>query len=394
MATNNDNQSSQQQPELESQTQEKIEYTDKPNKKISFNPLDYLSKAKTVITNFIVGLFGKLTLSQKLYLFAFLNFALSWNDEGSIFDGISFTGVLALAGLFIEVWPKFVKVWESLLGRIFIVLFYAIIANLAVAIAAQKVNAVVGIDPSPLFYTLGFTTVLLAPMWLLGFTVVFMVLYMVFLQLWLITVFLLKLIRVPIYRDPTKFKVAFPITTNIIRIILLPIMMTSLTTVAELYVGDIHFGTPGVVEQVLQQDERSKEQLIADIDRKVKELEGSGKDVSEVLKQELQQAQNEAPENVQLSKDLLALIQKEAGQSYAEKYDNTESAERQNKRISELIAWFVHKVETFEFSQCEKTEDERAVYIGESDILVSKKNNDAEFGYDFSVRTCQLANTK
>ena len=53
------------------------------------------------------------------------------------------------------------------------------------------------------------------------------------------------------------------------------------------------------------------------------------------------------------------------------------------------IAAFVYYIEAFEYSQCEKTDKERAVSIGEYDILAVERD-DSDIGYKFSVRPCKL----
>ncbi|NVK24232.1 MAG: hypothetical protein HWE10_04840 [Gammaproteobacteria bacterium] len=337
----------------------------------------YLQKVKFVVESFWLHLTQDLSTSQKFYFAALVTLLLSMQSESSVFDGFTLTGLLALAALFSEVWPRFVKVWETLLGRVFIVLFYAILANLAVAIAAQKVNEVVGIDPSPLFYTLGFTTVVLAPLWFLGLTAVSMVVYMIALQIWIIIVFLLKLIRVPIYRNTGKTKVLYPILTNVLRVILIPIMLSSLAAVAEVYVGDIDY----------QLTDESKEK-VTNVSNGLKDTikNQAAKDAGRALNVEEQSALDEVFSSFE--QELVG--EKQPSSDSAPPIETEKGDGPDDKKILKLIASFVHNIETFEYSQCKKADNERAVFVGETDILISKENPEARLGYEFSVRVCEL----
>ena len=297
-----------------------------------------------------------LKLFQSLYLLALvlmLVFAIQGAFEKT---KIVVVGLIALTALAIELWPKFVMIWETLLGRVIIILTYAVIGNFAVAFAARKLNEIVGIDPSPLFYSISFATLIMAPAWILTLTLFAMALYTIAIQIGVLLRVGLKYLRL-IKNEQNGMR--YPITTAFTRLILMPAMFTTLVSGIESYDGR---STINVVNKQGRQAEDSKE-LTEAVEPELLESTGEAKDAKSA--EELPGALEQAAEN-----------------------DNEQ--EDENMNLDKLIAAFVHNVELFEYSQCIKAKNEHVIYIGESDILVSRPNPDSQFGYDFSVRSCTL----
>lgn len=57
-----------------------------------------------------------------------------------------------------------------------------------------------------------------------------------------------------------------------------------------------------------------------------------------------------------------------------------------------LIAGFVYNFEAFEYSECQKEDDQRAMFVGEEHVLLIRKNSDKRSGHEFVVKPCVLTN--
>jgi len=296
---------------------------------------------------------------QQLYCLAIVLAVFEFVVFDSELSGYWLVGAVALAGLAVELWPKFVSVWETLLGRILILMTYAILGHFVVAFANHELNKVVGVDPGPLIYATSFVSLLTAPLWILTLTLVAMLTYVMVQQAW----FFLTLIPrfLGLYRKSVGVNVKYPKFTRIGRLALLPFMMFSIVSSLETYGGN--FGP--------KTDEFAKDFM------KDMNLEGPEKPTDENSTQsdESEMAAKSAEDESNTSLSLVRVND----------FEITTAT-----RMESIIATFVHYVEGFQYSQCEKTDKERVLPIGEYDILVSTPDKTEPKGYRFSVRPCQL----
>ena len=306
-----------------------------------------------------------LTLWQRLYFVAFflLIFEVIFSGESVDF---TLPGIVALAALSIEVWPKFVTLWESIIGRVLIISTYIVVGNFAVAAASHQLNQIVGIDPSSLFYATGFVSVLMAPVWIITITLIGMLVYVIAKYMWFLITFLPWIIGL---YEKTGYRVdKLPKTTRAVRIVMLPVMFMSLISVLELYNEDDDFVAG--VQEGLQNGKQVGEQ-IATVDE-AEPLEVS----SNSSEQEVKDTESKQQEE-QVSADKVEVNGVEV------------TGWVRGQKMNRLIATFVYYIEGFKYSQCEKTEQERVVSLGEYDILAIEPD-DSEFGYRFTVRACKL----
>lgn len=144
---------------------------------------------------------------------------------------------------------------------------------------------------------------------------------------------------------------------------MLPVMFISLVSVLELYNETDAFVTG--VKEGWEMEKSSSEQVAA---------EDVGKDSSD-----------SAPAKTELEKkDEITL---EDGK-FTVNGKPVEDWQRSHK-MDKLIASFVYYLEGFQYSHCEKTEQERVASLGEFDILAIEPD-DSELGYRFTVRPCKL----
>lgn len=287
--------------------------------------------------------FSNLNRVQRLYYlsFVYLLFSLAFLPSSWQFN---VAGTIALCGLFIEMWPRFVGIWESLLGRVAIISTYIVVANLAVNVASQKLNEIVGIDPSPLFYSTGFVTLLMAPIWLLFVTLVVMLSYMLVVHSLLLLRLAARVTKLNVMASTSKQ--VYELRTALLKTIVIPVMFVPVVASIETY-G--YFLVDGSIE-----------------------ITGVRVDEEFVRESEVKKGQGE--------------LEAESGGQLI----TANSGMRLD--INKTIASFIFNIDLYAFSQCEKSKEERAMFIGETDILVAKRNENSRSGYDFVVRQCQLNN--
>nr|WP_297349090.1 hypothetical protein [uncultured Glaciecola sp.] len=339
---------------------------------------------------------AKLHTNQIIYVVALFLFIVVDGDMNTPNTMMWFVGILAFFGMARELWAIFLKVWESTFGRLILLVLYAAIANFTLAVAAQKVNIIITADPTQLYHTLGVTTLLVLPLWLMVVSVVGMIVIFGLMQILRLIRGILILMRiVPRIATP---KEAFPKTFIIVRLILLvPVSMTVFNSLSW-YGEQLNLPkTPGfgfsdssgsivntqvtkvglgIIENELQAEDLSDEERQDLLTAKRNLLDKYDNGINENLTENAPVTQDELLSNEKNEKVI----------------GNTNEASTKVYFLDNLIASFVYNYETFEYSHCQKGVDERVVYISENDILVVKKDNSAPTGYTFSTRSCVVVN--
>ncbi len=308
-----------------------------------------------------------LTFSQWTYFAAFILFLFT-NKEGDWEgSGIVWVGLIAGIGLSREIWHLFHRIWHTMLGKGVLLVLYAATANLALAMAAMKVNIIPGIEPTPLKFTLGFTTLIMLPMWIFTASVLMSSVLLMAGNLWLLLAGFLRLIRIKVrvhWEDQS-----FAFTSMILRIILLPIVISALYLISKPYVEQVL--TLNIPLEIIQNDltEEQLEEL-----RNLDEAARAAK-LKEFAEQDLVQ--------IRLSK----------GEAQAD--DNAQSAEDFTPRvvtdgfIDKLIAAFIFHMETYSYSSCAKEPYQRVLTIDDYSMLVAEPDENNALGYSFSIAACR-----
>lgn len=99
-----------------------------------------------------------LNVAQRCYLFALLALMVFQPE-------IWIAAIITAIALIIEFWPKFAMAWHTLAGKAIFLLFYAVIANFALAASGSVVNEITGVSASHLSYTHNFAILLYLPIW-------------------------------------------------------------------------------------------------------------------------------------------------------------------------------------------------------------------------------------
>lgn len=320
------------------------------------SPLSRITRLFGAFHHRLAGWGNRLTslnFSQKCYLIAVMILLLASNDVDSE-SALLWAGVPALIGLSREFWFVFNSLWGHTLGKGLLLVLYAATANFAIAISALKINEVAGIEPTPFVFTLGFTTLLMLPFWLVIATVVFFSVALVLINLWLLVSLLLRLIRVKVqvhWEDKS-----FVFVTMLMRLVLIPVVINALLQVIEPYSHQVELFNEQI--QFYDDDKFSEE--------------------------ELSRIQNAEPGQVS---DIIAAIKAERAEAGLEPIDDAgETKPYLNIMIGNFIYWF----ETYPYSGCQKTSEQRTLVIDENSMFVAQKAEN-ELGYTFSVMPCDPA---
>lgn len=307
---------------------------------------------------------ASLTVSQYFYFAAFLLFVVTVGDNYIEEERFLLVGIIAGLGLFREFWHLFQQVWQRMLGKAVLLVLYAGTANFVLALSAQKINAIVGVEPSPFVFTLGFTTLIMLPFWLISATVVFFSIAMVALNLWLLFSVLLRIVRIKIkvhWEDSS-----FVFLTMLFRLILIPSVIMMLT----------HFATP-YANQIA---------LFDAIDNK------PGQTMNQAIAKE--PPKTETDEAINQAKDTLesALLQKRLELEFEASSESSPETTikpktEQIRYIDTMVANFVFWFETYPNSACIKEDHQRSLMIDDFSMLVVEPD-DSELGYSFEVSPC------
>ncbi|GLP97688.1 hypothetical protein [Paraferrimonas sedimenticola] len=305
---------------------------------------------------------ARLSLSQKLYLFAFVALLIAmFSEEGHGERWVFVSATLGLAAVFNDVWPMFVKLWDTLLGKGIILIFNAGVAHIALGFAGQQINDVVGVEPQQLSNALFVTTLIMAPMWILVFTMLAMMVYLFVLNCLLAILALLRLLRIRIAHFEKRE--AYPLTTMLVRIIVVPAMIYALVNMSIAYGINISVGENGTdfeaPEYGLNWHQGGGSQTAVKLD---------------VGEDSAQQA---------------ATVEEQTTSSDQELSETAKPAKQ--PVVSLIVAWLTYQLETYPKSYCAQSEGERVRFIGLNEILVAKRADEFPIGYEFSVRICEFA---
>jgi hypothetical protein len=301
--------------------------------------------------------FSQLTLSQWMYLIAFLLVLIhSEQDAGQDYE-LLWIGAIAGVGLVRELWHVFNRIWEHMLGKAFILVLYAATANFALAISALKINVITGIEPGPFVFTLGFATLIMLPFWLLISSIIFFSVALIAGGLWSIVGVLLRPLGVKVkihWEDKT-----FVFITMLMRLVLIPFVIMSIFFMAVPYAKQIElFAQPiallkkATADNNVEVEERNNKTQIDTIDTK------DSKNTTDVTF-----TFNNRPFSLPVDE------------------------EGQIKWLDKLIAGFIYHFETYPKSACKKGLLQRSLPIDENLILLVTED-DSALGYQFSVGPC------
>ena len=366
-----------------------------------------LKQASSVPQRFMQGLRNKwqrLTLPQRLYLLAALLL---------MSEHLGLVAIITTIALTLEFWPVFERVWHSLAGKAVLLLFYAIVANYALAMASAIVNEVVGVPATHFNYTHNFAILLLLPAWILGISAVGLLFAQILMPFYLLIALVLKPIGIKLFSLTGNSHYRF--TTLMVRFILSFVLLYHLL----LLMGDVEERVESAlsdikaIEQTVKGDLNHDQDKLATIslDDAVADKEmnpqfaavepevqgGLANAESDVeLDKEANKVPNKVPNTATAGRqnvseeenttDIQADQQQDSTTSLAREYASIRHAYQ--GEIRELIAQFAYHFEADSRSRCEKQEDANVVELNDYEILEVVPDDTAKYHYRFTVRKC------
>lgn len=281
-----------------------------------------------------------LHLAQRCYLLAVL--ALVSALIGVIPASVAFllATVASVTAFTIDAWPQLEKFWHSLYGKALMIFVYAIFLNVVLAYAEAAVNHLTGVKPDAMRYTVNLVALMLAPAWFIGGSAFLMLMYM---MLHLLKISLFLLVRPFSVRSKDFFEgEAYPLTSLLLRILLLPLTCIMLILMTEAYVDG---RTYVKLDETYIGFDRDPVTVQKPTDFYWHWIDANGP----------------VPEGT-----------KNSAYHWYER----------------LAADFLYQVESLGKSSCVLQGTEHGVHIGEFDLLVIKPDPAQASGYHFSVRPC------
>ncbi|QDF75298.1 MULTISPECIES: hypothetical protein [Shewanella] len=311
----------------------------------------------------------RLTLPQRLYLLAALLLAS---------DSLGLVAIITTIALTLEFWPVFERVWHSLAGKAILLLFYAIVANYALAMAGAIVNEVVGVPATHFNYTHNFAILLLLPAWVLGISAVGLLFAQIIMPLYLFIALLLKPIGIKLFSLTANSHYRF--TTLLVRFVLsfvllyhLILLIGNVEEQVETAFSDIkkieNTVTMGTSKTLSQQPELTEARL-----KEEKADTPTPSTASPFMETNLEQQSNAVKK------------EEDEPESLAQEYAKVRLAYQQE--IRQLIAQFAYHLEADGRSRCEKRDEANVVELNDYEILEVVPDEQAKYRYRFTVREC------
>lgn len=304
--------------------------------------------------------------------------------------------LLAVMSIMIEFWPKFLVIWHHLLGKTFIVIFYGIMANFALASAAGLVNEVAGVSSSALPYSHNMALILNIPAWFILTTMLALVVIQLSVPFYLVLLLLLKPFGLHGIWHTKQYRFVF--TTAVVRYLWCTCLLVSII-VMSINSGFLNKTTPilgTVVEGYLvghklaQSPEKPSESSAA----KSIKVNSAAVENSQVNSEQvnIHQAKNTAQstelELTTVADNPSALVEVtiEDDEFSNEVYQKSMALELMLKRV---LAEFIFQYEADNYSRCKHPQGTRLIELNDYQLLVIKQDELQPVGYSFEVIACQ-----
>ena len=295
--------------------------------------------------------------------------------------------MIAIVGFSRELWGLFLRIWETMAGKSVVLVFYAIIANISLALAGQKVNQLTGVEPGSLIYTQGFVTMMLLPLWIFTFSLIAMVCILLLSQLWILFIGVLKLFRV--HHAQLTINEHYPVWFLFARIILLPSVLYALAIGVDAYAKQLNYQPA---------NSNMFSQIASEIIRETNSEDGDGVNVGIKLEleEEFSQMKKDIEEAAKVEKTPAdgTTVGENAGTSEIQKDDSKYSYQSNEPTdMEKIITHFIYSFDSYGWSHCKKKPEEHVLVIDDNYILVVAPNNEKKGQFIFSTRLCDPSAT-
>ncbi|MDB2373100.1 hypothetical protein N9W11_00920 [Psychrosphaera haliotis] len=346
-----------------------------------------LKVASTVNTKLVTrfsklkSFWSSLTLAQLCYLISStILFALAFSDDAELIH-LTLPVIIILIGLTNEFWPHFLKVWDSLQGKAFILTFYAIMANTALASASGLVNEVTHVSAESLTYSHNMALIINIPTWFILSSFLMLLVVQILLPIYLILLVLLKPFGVhKIWHKPDY---RFPILTALIRYLLATFLLF-VFMYGSVQSGFLNQNSPllgSVYVGFITADETanpstSKTNEVSEVKKGFEGAESKADGFVSFNVHNLTERNSPTEDTTKNEEDAFsrdALLRKSHDVQLIQK---------------QILATFIYDYEADSFSRCAHPENTRVIELNDYEILTVKKSKTAEVGYEFDVIAC------
>ncbi len=335
----------------------------------TFSVARYIININNRVYDGLLTFIGKLSFVQKLYLFAFILLCFS--------NSLAIVAAITVVGLLAEFWPLFARVWHSLAGKAVLLLFYAVIANFALAGAASVVNEVVGVSSNHFSYTHNFAILLYLPAWTLAISIIALLLLQIFVPFYLFTLLILKPFGVDGF-NLTNLQ-HYQKWTMFLRLVLSSILLYHLALLSDV---------DSVIEENLDNPKLLSIQAPSAEQSDLEKVIQNSVDEFDALEQKNDKEQIASNKNQEQSfgNSTLDTWEQEINTS-VDKSLRLRALYSQKTR--ELIAHFAYQLEADGKSRCAISNHAHIVELNDYEILEISPDMSKPYGYYFEVKVCQ-----
>ena len=332
-----------------------------------------------------------LTFSQRLYLTAIVLFIYQINNETTPPPGVSENAqmledmsspsmflliIVIVSALLNELWPKLAKFWDSLPGKATVLIFYAFIANYALAYAAGAINDITGVSADHFPYTHNLSVMLSLPSWFFISSLSILLLVPLLQPIYVVLLLLMRPFGLHTMWHPPEYR--FPIITSFVR------MTLCITLFAFVLVFTVSSGIFGGMSAMFKNvvESFSNTTVTSSINR---EMERVPSDAAEQKQEVSTQASQDSAQTPEDNSPVLSL---RIGESEPATISLSERAEVYDKRIKSILAYFIYELEADSYSRCELTKGSRVIELNDFEILEITQLSEQERTYRYEVKPC------
>ena len=328
-----------------------------------------------------------LTFSQRLYFTAIALFFLLLNGESEPVTGVSeneqllndlfspstfLMVAIIIIALLSELWPKLMKFWDSLPGKAVILIFYAFIANYALAYAAGAINDITGVSADHFPYTHNLSLMLSLPSWFFISTLTILLLVPLLQPFYVLLLLFMRPFGLHTMWHPPEYR--FPIITSFVRMtlcVMLFVFVLMFTFTSGMFGGMSTMFT-NVIESF------SNTTVSTNVTEEVDKEPSEPAKPKEVNAEQVDQAQQ----------DQSPILSLDIGEGDPATISLSERAEAYDNKIKTILAYFIYELEADSYSRCQVTVGSRMVELNDYEILEITQLSEQERTYKYEVKPC------
>ncbi|MCG9696657.1 hypothetical protein [Shewanella sp. Isolate11] len=313
--------------------------TDNMLKRLAIKAMSLFSPIKRVWRN--------CSIPQRFYLLAII--VLFANES------LGLVAIITTIALTLEFWPLFTRVWHSLAGKALLLLFYAIIANFALAMSGSIVNEIVGVPASHFTYTHNFAILLFLPAWFVVISAIGLLIAQIIVPFYFVTLLMLRPLGITGWRLTRHAHYRF--ITMLIRFILSAILLYNALMLLDNFEEKL--------EKTLAVEVKNTPSTKAKAD--------TGPEIKNVTSEE---------------PDISDINTKKVDNTVTDEMYYAEIRDSYKAKVRQLIAQFAFNLEADTRSRCEKLPNSAVVELNDYEILEIIPDDTAQYHYRFETKKC------